>query len=330
MHRNTASQSNFIEEELPRTNFLRLSETFEMVPRACPVCGEQGKPHVYAEADFDPNVLGSFAFASRKLPEYMHYRLVHCGQCDLLYADPIPTLEMLSKAYQEADFDSNVEANYASQTYGRYLAPILRSLPDLEGALDIGTGDGAFLERLLEAGFTDVEGVEPSEAPIAAAKEHIRSRIRHGLFQAEDYTPASFRLVSCFQTIEHLYEPLAMCRSVIDLLKPGGALFLVCHNRRGVLNRILGKRSPVFDIEHLQLFSPESVKRMLEVSGYENIQVRSIVNRYPISYWVKLLPLPVRFKIKLLARLQKSRIGSVLIPMRVGNLAVIGYKPTSA
>ena len=41
-------------------------------------------------------------------------------------------------------------------------------LPDLRGAVDIGAGDGAFLERLRTAGFEETVGFEPSEAPLAA------------------------------------------------------------------------------------------------------------------------------------------------------------------
>ena len=37
----------------------------------------------FAEAKFDLDVLDGFAFASRKLPEYMHWRLVECGRCDV-------------------------------------------------------------------------------------------------------------------------------------------------------------------------------------------------------------------------------------------------------
>ena len=44
---------------------------------------------LFAEANMSAwEVLGRFAFASRKLPEYMHWQLWECRRCDLLYADP--------------------------------------------------------------------------------------------------------------------------------------------------------------------------------------------------------------------------------------------------
>ena len=64
-----------------------------MRSRACPVCGSDSHHRVYAEARFDENRLDEFAFASRKVPEYMHYRLNECRRCDSLYANPRPTEE---------------------------------------------------------------------------------------------------------------------------------------------------------------------------------------------------------------------------------------------
>ena len=51
------------------------------------------------------------------------------------------------------------------RTYARLVRPILARLPDRQGALDIGAGDGALLQELLGLGFSDVCGAEPSAAP---------------------------------------------------------------------------------------------------------------------------------------------------------------------
>ncbi len=186
----------------------------------------------------------------------MHHALVVCQECDLLYANPAPDQSSLEAAYHDAAFDASEESRDAGVTYGRFLRGICKQLPDRSGALDIGTGDGAFLEQLLRNGFSDVVGVEPSAAPVNSAKPELRGLIRHCPFRAADFTRQSLRLVTCFQTIEHVYDPLALARDSLELLKPGGAFFIVCHNRRALLARAMGFKSPIFDIEHLQLFSP--------------------------------------------------------------------------
>lgn len=300
--------------------------TASLVSRCCPICGDGAFSRLFADANIDQSRLDGFAFSSRKLPEFMHYRLFECGKCDLVYAGETPSVGFLERAYDEAEFASNVEAEYASRTYASVVARIMDSLADRDGALDIGTGDGCFLEKLLALGFSGVQGVEPSSAPIRAAKESIRPLIRHGLFRADDFEPESFRLVTCFQTIEHVDDPLQLVREAESLLKPRGALLLICHDRRGLLNRVLGAKSPIRDIEHLQLFSPRSAARLMEQAGLTGIEVRPIVNRYPLAYWLRLLPLPVRLKSALTRLAEVIGVGAVALPMPVGNLAVVGYK----
>jgi SAM-dependent methyltransferase len=283
---------------------------------------------VFREANIDARQLDAFAFASRKIPEYMHHRLVACPSCDLLYVSPMPSLPEMETAYHEAAFDSGEEAGCASRTYAALLRRIIPSLPDRVGALDIGTGEGSFLEELLAAGFEQVVGVEPSAAPIAAAKPEIRPLIRQGFFRAEDFGESSFSLVTCFQTIEHVPDPLEICRGAFRLLKKGGALFLVAHNRRALSAKIMGTKSPIFDIEHLQLFSPASCKRLLTEAGFANIHVGPTWNRYPLHYWLKLVPIPRDLKLRMIRGLKWARVGYLPVVLPAGNLMAVGYKTT--
>jgi SAM-dependent methyltransferase len=297
-----------------------------MVSRACPVCGSDSQYRVFKEAAFDASRWDRFAFSSRKTPEYMHYRLLECGRCDVLYANPLPARESLEAAYREAAFDSGEEARYAGHAYAEFLPGILAQLSRREAALDIGTGDGAFLEHLVRSDFESVVGVEPSRAPVEAARPSVRGLIRQSPFRPSDFAQGSFSLITCFQTLEHVYEPLALCQSAFELLHPGGALFLVCHDRRALSARVLGTRSPIFDIEHLQLFSRDSLSYALRQAGYGDVSTHTVVNRYPVSYWVKLFPLPARAKTAAIGALKRSGIGRVPLSLSAGNFAAIGYK----
>jgi SAM-dependent methyltransferase len=303
-----------------------------MAARACPVCGSQAST-VFAEQSIDPAALDGFAFASRKQPEYMHYRLVACPVCDLIYASPAPGPETLAGAYLTAGFDSSDESKWAARTYRSLLRPVLASLGDphhaaprgVHSALDIGAGDGAFLEELLAAGFGHVEGVEPSDAPRMSAKDHIRPFIHEGLFSPAVFEGRRFDLITCLQTIEHVHEPLALCRDAWSLLTEGGALFIVCHNRRAASAKLLGRHSPIFDVEHLQLFSPRSLRQLLGESGFTDVSVRPVFNSYPVRYWARLAPVPARLKAKTQEALG-GRLGSLRVMLPAGNIAAWGYR----
>ena len=295
--------------------------------RDCPICKDRGEPVELAEGNVSVSELDAFAFASRKRPEYVHHRLVRCGRCDLVYADPAPAAEDLHAAYLEAAFDSVAEARRASATYGAVLGRIVSQLPSRSGALDVGTGDGSFLAELQRRAFTQIVGVEPSSAPIAAATPLVRHLIRQDTFHEGLAERGSLSLVTCFQTIEHVPDPLGLCRQAAGMLRPGGALLLVAHNRVSISARVLGRRSPIFDVEHLQLFSPRSARNLLRTAGYRGVRSWPIVNRYAVDYWVRLLPLPRRFKAATLVVLGRTRLGSIPIPLPAGNMAVVGFRP---
>jgi SAM-dependent methyltransferase len=300
--------------------------TLAYVARPCPLCGSTDDSTVLAESTIDETGLDAFAFSSRKLPEHMHHRLVECPVCTLLYASPVPDAASLADAYTDAAFDSGVEAQYASRTYAELVRPLLATLPQPVRALDVGTGDGVFLERMLELGVDDVTGVEPSSAPVAAAAAHVRGRIVHDVFRPELFTPGSFSLITCFQTIEHVPDPLVFCRDAAGLLAPGGKLVVVCHDRRSAVNRAMGRRSPIYDIEHVQLFDARSARALLSRAGLTGVTARSIRNRYPISYWTRLAPIPGALKTPMLARLERGRVGRAAVSLPVGNLMVTGTR----
>ena len=298
----------------------------DVASRCCPICGNNDGAKLFAEGNINLDLYDQFAFASRKVPEYMHWRLWECAACDVVYANPAPVAGQLNRLYLEAAFSSSIQARYAGRTYGRLLKRIAARLPDRLAAIDIGTGDGAFLNELLDQQFSRVIGIEASAAPIASADPRVRPLIRHELFHPGSFSEGEFSLVTCFQTIEHVSEPLELVREVWRILKPGGALFLIGHNRRALSAKLLGFRSPIFDIEHLQLFSPTSFSRMLERAGFRQVEVRPFLNAYPISYWSRLLPFPKRVKQALLTILDRTRAGEILIPLPAGNLVAVAYK----
>ncbi len=297
-----------------------------MIARNCPICGSADRSREFAAARYDADRLTRFAFASRKLPEYMHYRLLLCAACELLYASPVPESQSLVEEYQAAAYDSALEARFAARTYARLLRPLLARLPDRSGALDIGAGDGAFLQELLAQGFSEVAGVEPSAAPIAAAEEAVRPLLHHAPFRVEDFQGRQFRLITCFQTMEHVPDPLRLCREACGLLKPGGAMLCVVHNRLALSARLLGRRSPIYDIEHLQLFSRPSVRRLMERAGFRDVAAAMVVNRYPLSYWLRLFPLPPALKKAVLGAAGRLGVGRISVALPAGNLAVWGFK----
>ena len=259
--------------------------------RPCPICN-QPSSHVHAEENFSPQGLNPTSFASRKEPELFHHLLLLCEKCDLIFAQPSLSQDAIEREYQAASFDSSVEAGYAAKTYAAYLPEKSK----IQSALDIGTGGGEFLLELNRAKIPELHGIEPSVEAIKTAHPSVRDFITEGFFERQTFEGKKFDLISCFQTLEHVPDPLQLSKDAHSLLQDGGRFYVITHNFRGMVNRILEKKSPIYDIEHLQLFSQTSLRNLLTTAGFTDVRIFPIINTYPLFYWIKLLPLIPRKK----------------------------------
>ncbi len=295
-------------------------------PRPCPVCGAPVQAaELWLEENIDPAKVSGLSFASRKPPEYMCHRMMRCTVCDVVYADNPPDQQDLAHAYHVAEYDSAEEASDAADAYMKAMGPILAKLPQKASVMEIGAGTGVLLERLAEQGFTTLVGVEPSSAAIAAAPAHRRAWLKEGIFEESDFAPASFDLICCFMTLEHVREPLATAQSARRLLKPGGAFVAVTHDYGSLVNRLLGSKSPIVDIEHMQLFSGRSICALFQAAGFQETSSRPFYNRYSLRYWLKLAPLPPGLKKMVDSICTAAGHGNIQVKLNVGNTMTAGY-----
>jgi SAM-dependent methyltransferase len=293
--------------------------------RDCPVCGDRsGQP--FLDGSINRERLTGFSYASRKDPEFMCFSLTTCANCGLVYVSCPPADLALEDSYAEADFDASDEAGFAAKTYIRLLRPWIDQLPGKRQAVDIGTGNGALLPLLLAAGFETVLGIEPSHAAIAAAPLNIRNRIRQGMFSIDLLSGEEPDLVCAFQTLEHVEAPLTLLRNVHSILQPGGMVALAVHDWEAPVNRLLGRRSPIIDIEHLQLFNKESLGRLIKESSFLPLGIHTFWNTYPLKYWLRLLSLPSTLKRALLSCSKTAGLSDLPLALPVGNVFAVGVK----
>ena len=294
--------------------------------RVCPLCRTGAHSRLFADARFDPSRVTDMSYSSRKPPERMHHRLLECASCDLVYASPIPSVESLNDAYHDAAYDSTLEARYAAVTYRQILDRIVGKLPDLRGAVDIGAGDGKFLDQLRHAGFDRLWGssLQLPHEPLPRrryGRTFAQSRSHRsppgGRVHARELPPDDRARLRSPRSLS------GRCR----VLAPGGAVMIVCHGRRALTARLPNRSSPIFDIEHLQLFSPKSVRMLLTEAGFDRITVARFRSRYPLGYWVRLAPLPARGVPERIQNvLAMTRLSKMPIRIHAGNLVAVGYK----
>lgn len=296
------------------------------VERACPICGGRSYEH-FSDERIDQSKISDFTYSSRKQPEFMCLKMVRCTDCDLVYAPMPPAGDFLSTAYSSSAYDSGPEAQAAAQSYMKVLTPHIERIVGRNAAVDVGAGNGSLLPWLKKSGFDPVIGIEPSRAAIDTASPSVRSLLREGMFSPALLSDENPSLMCSFMTLEHLSDPAEFVNQVYELLEPGGMIAVVVHNWRAPLNRLLGLRSPIIDVEHLQLFSQQSLQNLMTRTGFTSISLQSISNAYPIRYWLRLSPAPDWIKRRLNNALKFFGISDSLLSLRVGNILAIGFKP---
>lgn len=163
--------------------------------------------------------------------------------------------------------DSRAASAPVLDHYARGRVTTLRDATPPGGkVLEIGCGTGEFLDHALRAGY-DVYGMDTSpEAVREAGRLAGDERVFCGLL--EDLPPdlGSFDLIAGFHVLEHVPDPVAFAREVLELLAPGGLLYLCVPNARGLVSRLRGRG---FYIEtHVSHFSATSLEGALRSAGF--------------------------------------------------------------
>lgn len=270
---------------------------------------------------------GSFTgekFSARRIPDRIHYRMVRCSNCGSLRSDPVLLDDELAGLYSASRMTYGEEATYAGETYAAYLGDCLTLAPARDRLLEIGCGSGFFLEKALELGFHDVCGVEPSRDAIEQASERVRPYIRNDCFRGGLFADASFDVICGFQVFDHLSHPGEVLQACRRALRPHGLVFWIHHDAGAWTHRVLGERSPIIDVEHIYLFDQRTMARLLEKNGFEVLRVFPVRNRYPLSYWLSLAPLPDSLKHRAISRMRHAALGRIPLSWNAGNFGIVG------
>ncbi len=234
-------------------------------PAQCPVCAS---PEAHAVT------------VQNQLP------VVRCARCRHAYVWPVPSAEFIAGLYQGAYY-SGSNGNLGFSDYGA-LEPARRRMfarhlhrvrPYVRPGrvLDVGAATGDFLKVARALGW-EVLAVDPSPAR-ALVREAGIPLVGNTLEDAE-VEPHSLDLVTFWDVLEHLPDPVPVLRRARRLLRPGGVIALTVPDAANLLTRVSGARWFGYKLagEHLQFFTDESLRRALAGAGLE------VVVRVPVTW----------------------------------------------
>ena len=140
--------------------------------------------------------------------------------------------------------------------------------------LDVGCAAGFFLEEARSAGFA-VRGVEVCAEMATLAHERFGLDVEIGELTASRAGAGSVDVVTFFNVLAHLPDPLAALRKAHELLRPGGTLVVETWDADSPAARLLGRRWPLYNPPSvLHYLGRRSLPRMLERNGFQVVAKR--------------------------------------------------------
>ncbi len=234
----------------------------------CNLCGADDYEVVYPPRyeDARPEAINETFRSSGD--EILVDQLVRCKGCGLQYLTPRLRGDVVISGYSEGTDEAFVSQNEGRErTFARSLKMIERYLPNKGRALDVGTAGGAFLGVAKRRGW-DVAGCEPNKWMAEWGSQHYDIEIQAGTIFDMELPDAGFDLVTLWDVLEHTPDPKAVLGECRRVLKPGGLLVVNYPDIASLVARLMGRKWVFLLSVHLYYFTPETIAKMLEATGF--------------------------------------------------------------
>ena len=254
-------------------------------------------------------------FCSQSKPS-LKYRfedcaILRCGECDLMWLYPRPELEQLHKVYDEGYYqnkeffqkDGNKLYGYVDYLaerinkqydYQRVVGRVKKMLPE-QGVgsdekrrwLDVGCGLGFLMDVAFDQGF-QVKGVEFNRSAIRYIQSKFTFPVEYGLVQEVKFDGV-FDVISLFDVIEHMADPVDAMRFLRGIIAPDGVCVIQTMDCGSLMSRLIGKHLEDFrrTREHLYFFTRGAITRMLNETGWEVVEIRFVGHTFQIGDLIK-------------------------------------------
>jgi 2-polyprenyl-3-methyl-5-hydroxy-6-metoxy-1,4-benzoquinol methylase len=226
---------------------------------------------------------------------YRDYHYYRCPACHQVSTYPLPDQKTIEDHYHQKFLAGNYRLlrRYAEQYKNVYrqfvdilktrFAAQSKSLAGMT-ALDVGCFTGDFSALLVDEGV-DAYGLELQTEAVALAAQRIPGRVFQADVMGDCFPKKDYDFITLLGVIEHVTDPRKLIRRSAQLLKRGGMVMLQTPNSGSLLARGMKHLWPPYaPVEHIHLFSAQSIHKLLADEGFVNVTIKAHVKSLPISY----------------------------------------------
>lgn len=201
----------------------------------------------------------------KNLKGYEKAHLTKCKKCSFVFAQKIPTKQELVAHYE--NYSRN---DYLSPiTIKRYneLLDKFEAFRKTNKILDVGCGIGYFLEEAKNRGW-EVYGTEFTNDAVEICKSK-GIKISEGILDINNYSEGSFDIITSFEVIEHINNPVEEIKKFKYLLRDKGMVYLTTPNFNSLLRYKLKEKYNVISYpEHLSYFTKKTIRKLFSKEGF--------------------------------------------------------------
>lgn len=229
------------------------------------------------------------------------FRVVRCSNCGLMRQDPRLKWESLQDYYPESYpsyfSPSDKDPSSISKSIHQYgMWKRLRAIERHQSSgllLDVGCGSGDFLNQVYRSDHWDAVGIEPSSKAYMIARDRLPFEIFHGSLEEFDPFPNTFDVVTLWNVLEHLPNPVDDLRHISQMLKVGGLLVISIPNLGSPGAGFFKTRWLGWDLpRHLYFFQRDLLVDVLDTLGLRVISVKCIAGshaafNHTLDFWTQ-------------------------------------------
>lgn len=255
---------------------------------------------------------------------------VKCKKCGMVFQDPMPTPSKLKDYYVNGEsywtdhrhtIINNLENLFKVGDF--YVEIIKRNISiDKEMCvLDFGCGTGTFLFRI-KPFVKEARGIDLSEWSAEFAKDNFEIEIdTRNLNEISNYDNY-FDIITMWQTLEHITNPIETIESLKKFLKPGGHLIIGVPNVNSFFAKVLGKKWSHYNAdEHVLLFNTKTLSKFMGKMDF------NIIKTYKLAYsFNNEIENILNFSILFCNRLIKRMVYKLNLPLNFGPFQMNKWK----
>lgn len=228
------------------------------------------------------------------------FTMVRCMKCGLIFLNPRPAPDEM-ESYYPKDYEPyrrtvrSLHSQLVKIIHRFKLRPRVRIIKQFRKTgrlLDVGCAAGEFIHELRRTSNWKVQGVEVNARMARIARRQLDLDVFCGRLSEAKFQNSSFDVVTMWDVLEHLYNPLATLVEVQRILKPGGLFIGSVPNGESLDARIFGRYWAGLDFpRHLYVFSSSTLTSLLKKARLEPEQFFCFYGRYTtfalsISLWL--------------------------------------------